>query len=243
MDDIYIFVSGYAIQNNGEGGIGISYYNDPEGEPFYEECEYTGIETQNSAVYRAILKGLARADKWNIKNVEIFSDNRLVVGQLVNNMSARAQNIVPLYDEVKKCFNSFASCQVKLVKSSSNKRPRELARTAALASPDMITAQALQFEVVPGVNGTILAFTPKLMVVQFRYKKGSKIDSHQHFHEQSSYIVKGTLKYLVAERDIIMRKGAGLVVSSNAAHQVEALEDSIEIVTYSPMRADLLRNS
>ncbi len=243
MEKIYIFVSGYAIQNNGEGGIGLCFYNDPSGNPFYEECEYTGIETQNSAVYRAIIKGLAKAREWKFSNVEIYSDNRLVVGQLVNNMSAKAHNIVPLYDEVKDYMESFEDCSVKLVKSSNNKRPRELARTATMASPSMVTAQAIQFEVGPGISGLVMAFTPKLMVVQFKYKKGSKIESHQHLHEQSSYIVKGALNYVVAERDIIMRKGAALVVSSNAPHQVEALEDTTEIVTYYPMRADLLRSS
>ncbi|MHB9095805.1 MAG: hypothetical protein ACYC21_14160 [Eubacteriales bacterium] len=34
-----------------------------------------------------------------------------------------------------------------------------------------------------------------------------------------------------------------LVVSSNSVHQIEALEDTTEIVTYSPMRADLLKIS
>lgn len=243
MDKIYIFVSGYAIQNNGEGGIGISFYHDPAAKPFYEICEYTGIETQNSAVYRAILKSLAKAREWNFSKVEVYSDNRLVISQLVDNMSARARNIVPLYDEVKESMESFTSCSVNLVKNCFNKRSRELARIAAQASPHMITAQAIQFEVVPGINGLVLAFTPKLMVVQFKYKKGSKVEPHQHFHEQASYIVKGTLNYVVAEREIIMRKGAALVVSSNAEHQIEALEDTTEIVTYNPMRADLLRIS
>lgn len=243
MDKIYIFVGGYAVQNNGEGGIGICFYNDPSVDPFYEICEYTGIETQNSAVYRAILKGLAKAREWKFSNVEIYSDNRLVVGQLVDNMSTRALNIVPLYDEVKECMKSFTSCRINLVKSCFNKRSRENARRAAQASPHMITAQAIQFEVAPGINGLILAFTPKLMIVQYKYKKGSKIESHKHFHEQSSYVVKGVLNYVVADRDIIMRKGSALVVSSNAEHQIEALEDTIEIVTYSPMRADLLKIS
>lgn len=241
MDKIYLYLSGYAIQNNGEAGIGISFHNNPDGEPFYEECEHIGIETQNSAVYRAISKGLDKAREWKFSDVEIYCDNRLVVGQLVNNMSARAQNIIPLYNEVKQSIDSFEKCSIILINSSSNKRPRELARMAATASPDMVTAQALQFEVGTGINGLILAFTPKLMIVQFKYKKGSTIQSHQHFHEQSSYIVKGALKYIVAEKDIVMRKGAALVVSSNAAHQMEALEDTIEIVTYYPMRADLLK--
>lgn len=243
MDKIYIFIGGYAVQNNGDAGIGVCFYTNPEGEPFHEEADYVGIETQNSAVYKALIRALDKAREWNLKNIEVYSDNRLVVSQLAKNMSARAQNIVPLNEEVKKAFEMFDQCNINYVKSNVNQRPRELAKAAALASPDMITAQALQFEVSPGITGLILAFTPKLMVIQFKYKKGSTIAAHSHYHEQASYIVKGALKYVVAEKDIIMRRGAALVVSSNALHQLEALEDTTEIVTYYPMRADLLNIS
>lgn len=240
MDKIYIFVGGYAVQNNGDAGIGICFYTNPESEPFYEEAYHVGVETQNSAVYKAIIRGLEKAREWNFKNIILYSDNRLVVSQLSRNMTARAQNIVPLNEEVKETFELFDNCKINYVKSNDNQRPRELARAAALATPDMITAQALQFEVGPGITGLILAFTPSLMVVQFKYKKGSTIAAHSHYHDQASYLVKGALKYVVAEKDIIMRRGAALVVSSNALHQSEALEDTTEIVTYYPMRADLL---
>ena len=243
MDNIHIFVGGHARQNNGHAGVGLCFYTDPQNEPFYEEGEYIGVETQNSAVYRAIVKALTKASNWQLKHITVYTDNRLVAGQLVDNMSARAQNIIPLLDEVKKLVDSFEVCSVNYVAPVSNKRSKELARASAIASPETITAQALQFEIQPGITGLILAFTPKIMIVQFKYKKGSIIAVHHHIHEQASYLVKGTLKYVVADQDILLKRGAGLVVSSNSAHQIEALEDTIEIVTYSPMRADLLKIS
>lgn len=240
MNTLHIFVGGHARQNNGDAGIGISFYTDPDHEPFFEEAEYIGIETQNSSVYRAIIKALKKAADWHFKNVVVYTDNRLVVGQLGANMTARAQNIVPLHEEVKQLTAAFDNYKVNFIPSRDNARAKELAKAASLASPETITAQAIQFEVGPGITGLVLAFTPKLMVVQFKYKKGSKIGVHQHFHEQASYIMKGSLKYVVADRDIVMRKGAALVVQGNSPHQLEALEDTTEIVTYSPMRADLL---
>lgn len=243
MDDIYIFVGGHARQNNGHAGIGLCFYTDPDNEPFYEEGEYIGLETQNSAVYRALLKALAKASAWQLKNITIYTDNRLVVGQLVDNMSARAPNIIPLYDEVKRQAADFNKFTVNYVAPKSNVRSKELARAAAIASPETITAQALQFEIGPGITGLILAFTPKMMIVQFKYKKGAKIAAHQHPHEQASYLVKGTLKYVVADQDILLKRGAGLVIGGNSQHQIDALEESVEIVTYSPMRADLLKIS
>lgn len=240
MNTTHIFVGGHARNNNGDAGIGICFHSDPTMPPFYEDAEYIGVATQNSAVYKAILKALTRASEWHLRNVVIYTDNRLVTGQLGENMSARAQNIIPLFEDVKKLASPLDSCQVKLVPARDNKRSKELAKAASLATPEAITAQAIQFEVGPGITGLILAFTSKLMVVQFKYKKGSKIPAHQHFHEQASYLAKGTLKYLVANRDIIMRKGAALVIQGNSVHQLEALEDTTEIVIYYPMRSDLL---
>jgi len=240
LDNIHIFVGGYAKQNNGDAGVGICIHTDPDAEPLFEEAEHIGTATQNSAVYQAIIRALAKARSWKFNNVTIYSDNRLVVSQLSENMLARARNIMPLYEEVKALSREFDGCRIKFVPSKNNQRSRELAKAAAMASPDMITAQALQFEVYPGIIGLILAFTPKLMIVRFKYNKGTQIGLHKHIHEQGSYILKGSLKYIVADKEIIMRKGSALVVSSYAEHQIEALEDTVEIVTYSPMRADLL---
>jgi ribonuclease HI len=243
MEHIHIYVGGHARQNNGHAGIGLCFYTDPKNKPFYEEGQYIGIETQNSAVYQGILKALSKAVDWQFDNVTIYTDNRLVVGQLINNMSARAQNIIPLYDEVQKLITAFNSCTVNYISSAINKRSKELAKASAIASPETITAQALQFEVQPGVTGLILAFSPKMMLVQFKYKKGSKIGTKQLTQALSSYLMNGSLKYFVAEQDIIMKKGSALVLNANTPHTIEALEDSTEIVTYSPMRMDLLKIS
>lgn len=243
MEHIHIYVGGHARQNNGHAGIGLCFYTDPKNKPFYEEGEYIGVETQNSAVYQAILKALSKAGDWQFDNVTIYTDNRLVVGQLTYNMSVRAQNIVPLFDEVTEMVKTFKDCTVNYISSSVNKRSKELAKASAIASPETITAQALQFEVKSGITGLILAFSPKMMLVQFKYKKGSKIDTNHHIYELASYLLSGTLKYFVADQDIIMKRGAGLVLQANTPHTIEALEDSTEIVTYSPMRMDFLKIS
>lgn len=243
MDQVHIYVSGYARQNNGEAGIGICFCSKPNSKPFYEEAEHVGIETQNTAVYRAIKKALDKAAGWNLQSVTIYSDNRLVVGQLKENMLARTPNIMVLYEEVKEASSCMAEFEIKYVPSVFNKRSKDLAKTASMADPSMLASQAIKVEVGPGISGVVLAFSPKLMIVQFNYKKGSKIERHSHVHEQGSYVVKGSLKYVVAEKDIVMLKGSALVVTSNSPHSIEALEDTVEISTYTPMRADLLKLS
>jgi len=243
LNTLFIFVGGHARQNNGDSGIGLCYHTDPRGEPFFEEAEYIGLETQNSTVYHAIIRALNRASEWHFKDVQVYLDNRLVAGQLNENMSVRAQNIIPLYDRIKKLAEGIERFTISYVSADKNRRSRELAKSAAIASPDRITAQAIEFEVKPGINGLVMAFTPKMMVVRFTYQEGTWIDFHSHYHEQASYLTKGLLKYVVADQDILMTPGAALVVSGNSDHKIEALEDTTEIVIYSPMRWDLLNIS
>lgn len=243
MENIHIFIGGHAKHNNGDAGTAVCFYTDPEGEPFFEEAEYIGQGTQNSAVYKAIWKALSKACTWQFKRVTVYSDNRLVVAQLMDNMAARAPAISALHSDIKKLAGELEQYRVAYISSKHNRRARLLAKAAAMASADTITSQILQFEVGPGITGVILAFTPKMMIVRFKYKKGSEIGLHRHFHEQAGYVLRGSLKYEVAGKEIIIKKDAGLVVSSNAAHQIEALEDTTELVVYSPMRADLLKIS
>lgn len=94
-------------------------------------------------------------------------------------------------------------------------------------------------EVAEGVTWRVLAFTPQIMLVQFNYKKGAVLPVHRHSQEQAGYVIKGRVKYTLADKEIIMGPGLGIAIQGNSDHGLEAQLDSIEIVTYAPMRGDL----
>lgn len=96
-------------------------------------------------------------------------------------------------------------------------------------------------EAVEGVTWRVLAFTSNIMLVQFNYKKGARIPVHRHINEQACYLIKGRVKYTLADKEVILTPGLGIVIQGNSDHGLEAQADSIEITTYAPMRGDLFR--
>lgn len=71
---------GGARGNPGPAGIGAVLFQD--GKKIAEISEYIGKTTNNQAEYRALLAGLARAQKLGITEIHCFLDSKLVVEQM-----------------------------------------------------------------------------------------------------------------------------------------------------------------
>lgn len=95
-------------------------------------------------------------------------------------------------------------------------------------------------KVLPGVTRKTLATGERLMVVRFTFEAGAEVPLHRHPHEQSSYIERGRLKYVVDGVEHIMEPGDGLVVPPDVPHQATALEDTVDINSFSPPREDYI---
>ena len=61
---------------------------------------------------------------------------------------------------------------------------------------------------------------------------------HTHDSEQMTYILQGALRFLVAGEEMIVREGEVLHIPSRLPHQAEALEDTLELDVFSPVRAE-----
>ena len=80
------------------------------------------------------------------------------------------------------------------------------------------------------------------MLAQIYLKRGALIPLHAHESEQMTYILQGSLRFVVAGEEVIVREGEVLHIPANVAHQAEALEDTFELDVFSPIRADWLRD-
>jgi quercetin dioxygenase-like cupin family protein len=80
----------------------------------------------------------------------------------------------------------------------------------------------------------------KAMFIRARFGKGCILPKHKHENEQLSYVLKGTLKFLLQDREVLVREGEVLVIPSNVEHGAKALEDSVSIDVLSPIMKDLL---
>ncbi len=80
------------------------------------------------------------------------------------------------------------------------------------------------------------------MLAQIYLKRGALVPMHTHESEQMTYILQGSLRFLIAGEEIIVREGEVLHIPSGMPHQAEALEDTLELDVFSPIRADWVRD-
>jgi len=78
------------------------------------------------------------------------------------------------------------------------------------------------------------------MLAQVYLKRGCLVPMHAHQSEQMTYILQGSLKFLVGGEEITVREGEVLHIPSAVEHQAEALEDTFELDVFSPIRQDWL---
>src|SRR5579864_1814748 len=78
----------------------------------------------------------------------------------------------------------------------------------------------------------------RAMVAQVFLKKDAVVPEHHHESEQITYIVEGALKFELEGREVIVKPGEVLYIPSNVPHRAVALEDTLDIDVFSPLRMD-----
>jgi quercetin dioxygenase-like cupin family protein len=80
----------------------------------------------------------------------------------------------------------------------------------------------------------------KMTMAQIFIAKDGEVPVHHHENEQFSSVLAGTLRFEFEGREIVARPGDVLHIPSNVPHRVVALEDSLALDVFSPIRADWL---
>lgn len=80
----------------------------------------------------------------------------------------------------------------------------------------------------------------RVTMAQIFLAQGAVVPKHQHESEQLSYLLQGALKFELEGREVVVRKGEVLVIPSNVPHAATALEDSMALDVFSPIRIDWL---
>jgi quercetin dioxygenase-like cupin family protein len=78
----------------------------------------------------------------------------------------------------------------------------------------------------------------RVTVARFELKRGAVVPQHAHENEQVSYIVSGALKFILEGRDLVVRGGELVQIPPNVPHAAEAVEDTLAIDVFSPVRQD-----
>ena len=78
----------------------------------------------------------------------------------------------------------------------------------------------------------------RITMAHFTLKRGSTVPQHAHENEQVSYIVSGALKFVMDDREIVVRGGELIQIAPNVPHAAEVVEDCVAIDVFSPVRQD-----
>ncbi len=83
--------------------------------------------------------------------------------------------------------------------------------------------------------------TANMTVARIYLGKGAVVPRHSHENEQVTVLMEGRLRFLFDSGPVEVAPGQALEIPPNAAHQVEALEDSVAMDLFAPRREDWIR--
>ena len=95
-------------------------------------------------------------------------------------------------------------------------------------------------ESLPVIRQKTLAYGEKTLMVEFRLQKDAVLPAHKHPHEQTGYLVSGRLDLTIGAETCLQEPADTWCIPGDTAHGAEALEDSVAVEVFSPVRNDYL---
>ncbi len=95
--------------------------------------------------------------------------------------------------------------------------------------------------VSPLINRQVIA-GDGLMIVRHDFKKGAVVPIHHHVHEQISLVQTGRLRLFTADGEQELGPEGIVCIPSDVPHNAEALEDTVVLEIFTPLREDFLKN-
>ena len=105
---------------------------------------------------------------------------------------------------------------------------------------EYVSWESVPLEVMSDMISRKIVTGDKAMVAQVFLKKDAVVPEHHHESEQITYILEGALKFEIEGKEVIVRKGEVLSIPSNVPHRAVALEDTVDLDIFSPIRTDWL---
>ncbi len=93
---------------------------------------------------------------------------------------------------------------------------------------------------LPGIEQKTLVHGEKTLMTEFRLKKDSLLPRHAHPHEQTGYLVSGRLRLYIDGMPHDVLPGDSWCIPSGVEHGADALEDTVAVEVFSPVREDYL---
>ena len=102
------------------------------------------------------------------------------------------------------------------------------------------TWDEMEKEVLSPTIGRKIISGEKAMVAQVFLAKGAVVPEHHHESEQITYILEGALEFHLEGKTVVVSAGQVLRIPSHVPHAAVALEDTLDLDIFSPIRHDWL---
>ena len=92
----------------------------------------------------------------------------------------------------------------------------------------------------PGIRRKVMAYGDNLMAVHAAFEKGAVGPLHTHPHVQITLVRKGAFEVQIGGEKQVLREGDYFYIPSHVEHGGVALEETVLIDIFSPMRKEFV---
>ena len=98
----------------------------------------------------------------------------------------------------------------------------------------------IELEPMSELVGRRAVHSERMTMARIYCKKGAVVPRHSHENEQVTHLLEGRMRFTFDDREIVVSAGDMVQIESHKPHRVEALEDSVALDLFQPVRADWL---
>ena len=77
-----------------------------------------------------------------------------------------------------------------------------------------------------------------ITLARFRFDKGNKVAMHHHVNDQITTVESGAVRFFTDKEELVLKAGDMVHVPPDVPHGNEALEDTVIVEIFSPVRQD-----
>ena len=129
IEQIIVYSDGASRGNPGPAAAGFILY-DQNKIQLCAKAVYLGPTTNNVAEYTAFINALQTAQKFNPKNLTLYSDSELLVRQINGQYRVKSEQIRPLFQQASQLLEKFENWKLQHITRDKNKQADKLVNKA-----------------------------------------------------------------------------------------------------------------
>jgi quercetin dioxygenase-like cupin family protein len=103
---------------------------------------------------------------------------------------------------------------------------------------EITTWKQIKEDVLNPLAGRKALHGKMITLARFRFDKGNKVAMHHHPNDQITTVESGSVRFIMNGEEVLLKAGDMVAVPPDVPHANEALEDTVIVEIFSPVRAD-----